>query len=209
MRETLAAGLLALAGQDPTRPLWDPMCGSGTLVIEGALAARRIAPGRGRRFAAEDWPLAASVDWTARRQRLAAVALARAPSPVVGTDLNAGSLGTARRNARRAGVLEDLRLERLDVAAATPGAMGPGLLVSNLPYGIRVGERGSLAALDAGLARVLGGPFAAWRVALLVDDAKRLERMGRGTPAAVHALRNGGIPVVLGVWGAQPSAFRG
>ena len=97
-------------------------------------------------------------------------------------------------------MLEDVRLERLDVAAALPGKLEPGLLVSNLPYGIRVGERGSLAALDASLARVLGGPFADWRVALLVDDARRLERMGRGTPDVVHPLRNGGIPVVLGVW---------
>jgi putative N6-adenine-specific DNA methylase len=200
MRETLAAGVLALAGHVATEPLWDPMCGSGTLLVEGALAARRMAPGLGRRFDAEDWPVARAVDWAARRRRLESLALARAPAPVVGTDVNGGSLGTARRNARRAGVLEDLRLERLDVAAATPGALGPGLLVSNLPYGIRVGERGSLAALDASLARVLGGPFKDWRMALLVDDAKRLERVGRGAPEVVHTLRNGGIPVVLGLW---------
>jgi len=200
MRETLAAGVLALAGHVAEVPLWDPMCGSGTLLIEGALAARRMAPGLGRTFAAEDWPVARAVDWAARRRRLESLALARAPAPVVGTDVNGGSLGTARRNARRAGVLDDLRLERLDVVAAAPGKLGPGLLVANLPYGIRVGERRSLATLDAALARTLIGPFAGWRVALLVDDARRLERMGRGPPAALQPLRNGGIPVVLGVW---------
>jgi putative N6-adenine-specific DNA methylase len=203
MRETLAAGVLAIAGPVATEPLWDPMCGSGTLLIEGALAARRMAPGLGRRFAAEDWPVAPAVDWAARRRRLESQALAHAPAPLVGTDLNAGSLGTARRNARRAGVLDDLRLERLDVAAAAPGKLGPGLLVANLPYGIRVGERHSLATLDAALARTLVGPFASWRVALLVDDARRLERMGRGPPVAMFPLRNGGIPVVLGVWSAS------
>ena len=200
MRETLAAGVLALAGHVPSLPLWDPMCGSGTLIIEGALAARRMAPGLGRRFAAEDWPLARVVDWAARRRRLEEATLPRAPAPVVGSDVNAGSLGTARRNARRAGVLEDLRLERVEVGAATPGALAAGLWVSNLPYGIRVGERRSLAALDASLARVLAGPFRTWRVALLVDDANRLERLGRGAPAALHRLSNGGIPVVLGLW---------
>jgi len=204
MRETLAAGMLALAGHLADEPLWDPMCGSGTLIIEGALAARRIAPGLGRRFAAEDWPVAEAVDWAARRRRLEAQALAHAPAPVVGTDVNAGALGTARRNARRAGVLDDLRLERLDVATAAPGAVGPGLLVANLPYGIRVGDRQSLAALDAALARTLAGPFAAWRVAVLVDDPRRLGRMGRGSPAEVHSLRNGGIPVTLGTWLASP-----
>jgi 23S rRNA G2445 N2-methylase RlmL len=163
MRETLAAGVLALAGHVPTLPLWDPMCGSGTLIIEGALAARGMAPGLGRRFAAEDWPLAQSVDWATRRRRLEEATLPRAPAPVVGSDVNAGSLGTARRNARRAGVLEDRRLERLEVGAATPGALAAGLWVSNLPYGIRVGERRSLAALDASLARVLAGPFRTWR----------------------------------------------
>lgn len=200
MRETLAAGVLALAGRASTEPLWDPMCGSGTLVIEGALASRKMAPGLGRRFAAEAWPVARSVNWETRRRRLESAVLASAPAAVVGTDVNAGSLGTARRNARRAGVLEDVRLERLDIAAATPGAMQPGLLVANVPYGIRVGERRLLGALDTALARVVSGPFAGWRLGLLVDDARRLERLGRGAPDAVHALRNGGIPVVLGLW---------
>jgi putative N6-adenine-specific DNA methylase len=208
MRETLAAGVLALAGHVATEPLWDPMCGSGTLIIEGALAARRMAPGLGRRFAAEEWPLASSVDWVGRRRRLDGAVLARAPAAVVGTDVHAGSLGTARRNARRAGVLDDVRLERLDVAAAAPGLLAPGLLVANLPYGIRVGDRRSLASLDAVLARALSGPFAAWRVALLVDDAKRLGRLGRRRPDAVHALRNGGIPVALGVWSPRTSGPR-
>jgi len=204
MRETLAAGVLALARHVADEPLWDPMCGSGTLIIEGALAARRIPPGLGRRFAAEDWPVAKTADWAARRRRLESQVLAHPPAPVVGTDVNAGALGTARRNARRAGVLDDLRLERLDVAAATPGALGPGLLVANLPYGIRVGERRALAALDAAISQTLTGPFAGWRVALLADDPRRLERMGRGRPATVHSLKNGGIPVVLGTWPAAP-----
>ncbi|HUM11340.1 MAG TPA: RNA methyltransferase [Myxococcaceae bacterium] len=200
MRETLAAGVLALAGYAPQRPLWDPVCGSGTLIIEAALVGRSVAPGLGRSFAAEAWPVAARVDWAGRRQRLRALVRPRVPAPILGSDLNAGALGTARRNARRAGVLGDLRLERLDVARATPGPLRPGLVVGNLPYGLRVGAREGLEAFDAAVARALTDPFRAWRRALLVDDPARLVRAGGRAPDRVHRLVNGGIPVVLGIW---------
>jgi putative N6-adenine-specific DNA methylase len=200
MRETLAAGVLMLAGFDPAQPLWDPLCGSGTLVIEAALAARRLAPGLGRHFAAEDWPMARTVDWAGIRARLVADALEAAPSPILGSDVNAGSLGTARRNAKRAGVLADLRLQRLDLAAAQPEGIEPGLLVANLPYGRRVGTPASLRALDTALAGALRTRFRRWRAALLVDDAGRLERALGRPPDAVHLLRNGGIPVALAIY---------
>lgn len=200
MRETLAAGVLALSGHAPDRPVWDPMCGSGTLIIEAALIARGVAPGLGRGFAAEGWPLASTVDWGGHRERLRARVRPHAPAPVVGSDLNAGALGTARRNARRAGVASDVRLERLGVANLRPGELPPGLLVSNLPYGKRVSAPAAPEVFDTALARVLTGPFAAWRQALLVDDPERLRRVGGREPDRVHPLRNGGIPVVLGVW---------
>jgi 23S rRNA G2445 N2-methylase RlmL len=97
-------------------------------------------------------------------------------------------------------VLEDLRLERLDVAAVKPGALAPGLLVGNLPYGVRVDARGGLDAFDGALAGALTGQFRTWRRALLVDDPARLSRAGGRTPDRVHRLANGGIPVVLGIW---------
>jgi putative N6-adenine-specific DNA methylase len=200
LRETLAAGVLSLAGQSVEVPVWDPVCGSGTLVIEAALVARGVPPGLGRSFAAETWPVAAQADWAGRRERLRAGVRPRTPAAIVGSDLNAGALGTARRNARRAGVLADLRLERLDVATLQPGALAPGLLVGNLPYGVRVGARGGLDVFDTALAGALTGPFRAWRRALLVDDPGRLSRAGGRTPDQVHRLLNGGIPVVLGLW---------
>lgn len=203
LRETLGAGVLALAGHAPQFPLWDPVCGSGTLIIEAALVGRSVAPGLGRSFAAEAWPVAARVDWAGRRERLRASVRPRSPAPILGSDLNAGALGTARRNARRAGVLGDLRLERLDVARATPGPLPPGLVVGNLPYGLRVGAGEGLETFDAALARALTGPLHAWRRALLVDDPARLARAGGRRPDRVHRLVNGGIPVVLGTWEAD------
>jgi putative N6-adenine-specific DNA methylase len=203
LRETLAAGVLALAGYAPDRPLRDPVCGSGTLIIEAALEARSVAPGLGRTFAAERWPRAASDDWSGRRDRLRALVRPRAVAPIGGSDVNAGALGTARRNARRAGVLADLQLERADVAVAVAGAAGPGLVVGNLPYGRRVDAREGLEEFDASLARTLSRAFQGWRTALLVDDEARLVRAGGTVPHRVHRLVNGGLPVVLGVWEAD------
>ncbi|HTS79008.1 MAG TPA: RNA methyltransferase [Myxococcaceae bacterium] len=209
LRETLAAGVLVLSGHRTDRPVWDPVCGSGTLVIEAALVARGVAPGLGRSFAAERWPEAARVDWAGRRERLRAQVRAHARAPIVGTDLNAGALGTARRNARRAGVLEELRLERLDVSNVAPGLLTPGLIVGNLPYGLRVGVRHGLEVFDTSLATTLRGRFGTWRWALLVDDPDRLLRAGGRAPDQVHRLVNGGIPVVLGVWDPEgtPKVF--
>jgi putative N6-adenine-specific DNA methylase len=200
LRETLAAGVLALAGYVPEQPVRDLVCGSGTLVIEAALASRRVAPGLGRTFAAERWPRAERDDWSGRRERLRAQVRPRASASIVGSDVNAGALGTARRNARRAGVLEDVQLERTDVAAAVAATSGPGLVIGNLPYGRRVDARGGLEEFDAALSRTLRRAFPEWRKAFLVDDEARLPRAGGRSPDRVHRLVNGGLPVVLGVW---------
>jgi putative N6-adenine-specific DNA methylase len=200
MRETLAAGVLALAGYAADQPLRDPVCGSGTLIIEAALVARSVAPGLGRTFAAEQWPRAMRDDWPGRRDRLRSLVRAVTGAPIVGSDVNAGALGTARRNARRAGVLADLRLERADVEVATSGVSGPGLVLGNLPYGLRVEGRGGLEAFDSALARTLSREFGGWRKAFLVDDETRLTRVGGNQPDQVYRLVNGGLPVVLGIW---------
>jgi putative N6-adenine-specific DNA methylase len=197
MRETLAAGMLVLSGWHPEEPLWDPMCGSGTLLVEAALVARRLAPGLGRHFAFETWPGTDAKAWQARRARAEAEARPSAPAPIHGTDVNAGALGTARRNARRAGVLDSLVLARADIQSATPGSMAPGLLVANLPYGKRVGSRSSMGAVFEAVGEALSKGFRGWRAALLTDEPARLKR-ALGRPAdGEHALSNGGLSVVL------------
>jgi putative N6-adenine-specific DNA methylase len=201
MRETLGAGMLALSGWRPEEPLWDPMCGSGTLLIEAALRARRMAPGLGRPFAFEGWPGTDEAAWAARRARATREALASAPAPLHGTDVNAGALGTARRNARRAGVLDSLVLERADVADLSPGTCRPGLLVANLPYGKRVGSRSGLDAVFAAVGEALRTGFAGWRAALLTDEPSRVRHAVGRPPQAEYALSNGGIAVTLLTFG--------
>lgn len=177
MRETLAAGVLGLAGYDGTERLWDPMCGSGTLLIEAALMAKGLAPGANRKFAFQTWP-----GHDAKRFAALPRAMPRQAPPLTGTDLNAGALGVTRRNAKRAGVLEALKLERADAAKVKPEG-APGLLVANFPYGKRV-ERGDLGAVVANLA----AQFTGWRYAFLVEGNTF------GLKAEhVHAVANGGI----------------
>jgi putative N6-adenine-specific DNA methylase len=197
IRETLAAGVLALAAWRVEEPLWDPMCGSGTLIIEAALRGRRIAPGVARAFAFEAWPATDRAAWGRRRERAVREALGAAPGPILGSDVNAGALGTVRRNARRAGVADSLVLSRADIGTVTAGAVPPGLLVANLPYGKRVGTRAGLDAVFASVGDALRTRFSGWRAAVLTDEPGRVKR-AVGLPVTLeHALNNGGIAVTL------------
>lgn len=192
LRETLAAGLLVLAGYDGGEPLVDPMCGSGTFLIEGAWMSMRRAPGLERRFAFERFPGFAPAAWEALRARVQAEALATPRAALAGFDLNAGALGTARRNARRAGVT--LTLERRDVKTLEAPGKTPGLVVANPPYGKRVGEGGELPDLYRALGATLKRAFGGWRVALLVPDEAVLIRALGLTGARSLPVRNGGLP---------------
>lgn len=184
LRETLAAGLLRLAGWRPGEPLWDVMCGSGTILVEAAEQAAGLAPGRNRAFAFEAFPSHDAAAWRALPREKPAT-----PTPLFGSDLNAGALGTARRNAKRAGVLPLLALERLD-ATRLPAKPGPGLLVANLPYGKRVGEKSELATLYRGLGQAIRRALPGWRYAFLLEEGA----LHLGLPTTRQfAVRNGGL----------------
>jgi putative N6-adenine-specific DNA methylase len=196
LRETLAAGLLRLAGYDGMSPLWDPMCGSGTIGIEAALLALGRAPGRDRDFAFRRWPSFDPERWNVRWNRLREAERMALPQPIRLSDLNAGALGTARRNARRAMVLEQLQLDRLDATRlSAPTELGPGLVIANLPYGVRVGDgKATLATeLVTGLRR---GGFHGWRIALFIPRTWKTAPLALESPA-VSAIDNGGIPCQL------------
>lgn len=182
--------MLLLSRWDPSREsLWDPMCGSGTILAEAALLAQGKAPGAQRRFAFENDAGHDAAAWSAEARTRG-----NAYKPLLlGTDLNAGALGTARRNARRAGVLELLTLERLD-ATKLPTKPGPGLVISNLPYGKRVGERSELASLYSAFGASLKRAAAGWRFAFLLKDHP--DALGLKIDQT-HALDNGGLGCTL------------
>jgi putative N6-adenine-specific DNA methylase len=193
LRETLAAGLLIASGWQPDEPLIDPFCGSGTIPIEAALLARRLAPGGRRDFAFQRWPRWDAALWRGLLQQANEIALARAPAPIIGADRDAGAIAAARANADRAGVAEDVEFHHAALSALAPPA-GPGHLVTNPPYGVRVGEAGALRDLYARLGQVARQRLAGWRLALLLPAAPLERATGLGFRPFLHT-RNGGLAV--------------
>ena len=110
IRETLAAALLLAIDWRGATPVLDPFCGSGTIAIEAALLARRIAPGLQRRFAFMEWPDFDPGQWADIHGDAARGVLPRAPAAILGSDRDAGAIEAARANAARAGVADDITL---------------------------------------------------------------------------------------------------
>lgn len=195
LRETLAAGMLLLCGYDGTRPLVDPMCGSGTIPIEAALIATGRAPNAARAMALEKFPAVDAALLVAVRQE-AQAALRPAGELIFGADIHGGALHAARSNAARAGVAGLVRLERCDVAHLAAPAPG-GLLLTNPPYGKRIqrdrNDRGDpLVALQAALA----GAFRGWE-RLVIGPGVELRRAIKLPVVRAVRLDNGGIAVEM------------
>jgi putative N6-adenine-specific DNA methylase len=202
MRETLAAGMLLAARWDPDAPLVDPFCGSGTIVIEAALLAQRAAPGAARRFAFMDWPDFDPRVWQRLVEEAEAQRSAGPFPPLVGADRDAGAIEAARANAARAGVghLATFAHQSVSALAAPPG---PGWIVTNPPYGVRLaGKAGrggpDLRNLYAQFGRVLRERCPGWQVAVLAGDPRLAQASRlRFDPARTVRIVNGGLAVQL------------
>jgi putative N6-adenine-specific DNA methylase len=194
LRETLAAALVAASEWDGVSPMVDPMCGSGTIPIEAALVARRIPPGAHRTYAVERWPGVAADLVRAVRSELGASALGAVPGAIVGSDRDAGAIDSARANAERAEVAADLQLGVHAISAMPLPEADRGWIVTNPPYGVRVGDSGRVRDLWAQLGTVLRRRAPGWRVTLLSPDVA-LERQLKIPLHVVVRTTNGGIPV--------------
>jgi putative N6-adenine-specific DNA methylase len=212
LRETLAAGLLALAGWTPGTALVDPMCGAGTIVIEAATQALGRAPGAGRAFAMERWPLARDAAIAPALEALRAETREatgdrmdppEAPdapdAPIMGSDRDAPTIDSARRNAERAGVAARLTLVCRAADAARP-TTPTGLVITNPPYGRRLGDPRAAARGYRDLVRALRAHFRGWRAAIVTPAGLEVERQLGLRTGARFALRNGGLPIVLHVF---------
>ncbi len=195
LRETLAAAVLLGAGWTGETPLVDPMCGSGTVPIEAALIARRMAPGRDRSFAFLRWPGADEKSWKRLLADARAGELERSPIMISGFDRDEGAITAARANAERAGVAADICFAAQPVSALGT-AEPPGLVASNPPYGVRIGETAALRNLYAQLGNVLRRHRPGWTLALFSAD-KQLERQTGLSFEERFRSRNGGIAVHL------------
>jgi putative N6-adenine-specific DNA methylase len=201
LRETLAAGVLALAGWTPAEPLCDPMCGAGTFPIEAAALALGRAPGLARGFATARWPLFAQHPEIQRAlvEEAGARAAAAPPTPdalvIAGSDRDPKLVESARRNAERAGVAAHVTFGCADLGdARAPAASG--LVVVNPPYGRRLGDPRHVERSYRDLGRTLRARFPKWRAAVLAPA--RLPAKTLGLPVtATFPLVNGGLRVTL------------
>jgi len=171
LKENLAAGLISLTGWDGSAPLADPLCGSGTLLIEAARLVLGRAPGLDRHFALERWPDFDAALW--QREVAAARGLAREQladgrqlAPLLGLEQDAAVLEQARHNATAAGVAPWIALQVGDCRDFQPPP-GPGVLVCNPPYGERIGEADALEELYADLGAMVKERCSGWTLWLL------------------------------------------
>lgn len=197
LKETLAAAILLLAGYDGSEPLYDPMCGSGTLLVEGAYLALGKGPLVHRKrgeFALEHLADFDRACWRRVGEEVRAARLPEPPAPLFGSDADDRYVEVARQGALRARVEKHLSLSTGRFEALPPPASA-GLLVANLPYGERL-SRGGLAALYPVVGRTIRERYAGWRLALLAPRDAPLGALGLRFDRAVP-LHNGAVPVSL------------
>jgi 23S rRNA (guanine2445-N2)-methyltransferase len=191
IRENLAAGILRLAGWVPGIPLLDPMCGSGTILMEAALMALDIAPGFGRHFAFEKFKNFDAHRWRELMQRTVAGQKPKVPQAIYGGDLSGDVLKAARSNLIAAGLEKVVSLKRADVLEISAPAK-EGIIVTNPPYGVRLGEQQALAEFYPKLGDVLKKRFSGWRIYLLSADM-RLPKLIRLAASKRTPLFNGAL----------------
>jgi putative N6-adenine-specific DNA methylase len=196
LRETLAAAMLRGAGWTGRTPLVDPMCGSGTIPIEACMIARKIPPGADRDFAFLHWPGADVTRWKELVSRARTAILAKSPVAIAGSDRDAGAIEAAKSNAERAGVAADIQLAVKAVSGAVPVGTGPGLLITNPPYGERIGDSDAIRNLYAQFGNVARANFEGWDFAML-SPGKPLEGQTQVALDERFKTTNGGIPVRL------------
>lgn len=194
MRETLAALFLRQCGYAADTPVLDPMCGSGTFVIEAAEMALGLAAGRDRHFAFEKFPNFDADAW----QRLRA-AQTRTDTALhfFGSDRDDGAIRASQENAMRAGVSDVTTFQRAALSEIARPEGPPGLVITNPPYGARIGNRKALFGLYGSLGKVLIERFGGWRVGLITSDSGLARSTGLPLASVGPPIPHGGLKIQL------------
>ena len=207
LRENLAAGILHLAGWQPGTPLLDPMCGSGTFLIEAAMRSLNIAPGINRHFAFEKLKNFDAAAWEEIHAEAQAAQLPVAELPIYGSDLYGDALKAAHRNLEEAGIRAAVDLKQANVLEISAPA-DHGVLVANLPYGERMGDLSELEELYPKLGDVLKKKFGGWNAYLFTADL-RLPKFIRLSVSRRTPLFNGAIECRLFEYKMVAGSHRG
>ncbi|SFO00731.1 THUMP domain-containing class I SAM-dependent RNA methyltransferase [Nitrosospira briensis] len=191
IRENLAAGILSLTGWQPGIPLLDPMCGSGTFLLEAAQIALDIAPGSGRAFAFEKLKQFKKAQWDRLKEAALSRQKPKTAQPIFGSDLYGDIVALARSNLAAAGFSEVVALKQANFLETSAPASS-GFLVTNPPYGVRVGEQHELAEFYPKLGDVLKKKFSGWTAYIVTADPL-LPKLLRLTPSRRIPLFNGAL----------------
>ncbi|MEO0485551.1 MAG: class I SAM-dependent RNA methyltransferase [Pseudomonadota bacterium] len=191
LRESMAAMFLRMCAYAPGEPVLDPLCGSGTIPLEAAEIAAGLVPGRARRFAFEALP---SFN-PARVAPLRGAVSEPVEAQFYGFDRDAGAIGSAVSNAKRAGVRVSFAQRPVAELVAPDGP--PGLVLTNPPYGARIGNPKALVPLYRTLGERLRADFAGWRVGIITSEAKLAQATGLPFEPLGAPVAHGGLKVWL------------
>ena len=194
MRETLACLMLRRCGFDGNETLLDPMCGSGTFVIEATEIANCLMPGRSRNFAFESLKSFDPAVWV---QLKLLVPQQISSFKFYGSDRDAGAIKAAMANAERAGVQANTSFAQIPISALRPPEGPPGLVMVNPPYGLRIGDKKPLFALYETLGQVLLQRFKGWRVGLVTADTSLAKATKLPFVLSEKPILHGGLSVHL------------
>lgn len=201
LRETLAALFLAECGYDGREPVVDPMCGSGTFVIEAAEIACGLMPGRSRDFA---FQLFAGFDADAFARLRGAQAPRDTDLRFHGHDRDDGAIRSAAANAERAGVAAVTHFSRQAISDLVPPEGPKGLVMVNPPYGARIGNKKPLFALYGSLGAVLTQHFSGWRIGIVTSEPALAKATGLRFDAPAAPVAHGPLKVTLWRTGLLP-----
>ncbi len=195
MRETLAALFLRACGYDGREPVYDPMCGSGTFVLEAAGIAAGVAPGLSRPFAFERLASFDAARWAQMRD--GAASAVASDLRFTGSDRDAGAVSGANANAERAGLGGVASFRHAAVSDAAPPEGPPGLVIVNPPYGGRIGNKKLLYGLHGALGETLRRNFRGWRVGIVTSEPGLARATGLPVTPWGPSVPHGGLKITL------------
>ncbi len=199
LRENLAAGLIRMTGWKPGKPLFDPMCGSGTILIEAAQMMAGIPPGINRHFAFERMQGFDREWWQSMKEQAKRTAI-KEPPMLFGSDISTAMLAKAKKNIANAGIPFEIPLQQIEAQEIRLPVDRPGIILTNPPYGERINVRGNRSLENEDRAphfyqlfsTTLKQRFAGWSVYLFTADLS-VPKMMRLKESQRTPLFNGAI----------------
>lgn len=194
MRENLAAAFLRQMGYDGTQAVLDPMCGSGTFVIEAAEMAMGLYPGRSRSFA---FQTLRNYDAKVFDALKAGVQPREVPAQFYGSDRDTGAIRMSTINADKSGVGGVTAFAHAAISDLQRPDCAPGIVIVNPPYGGRIGNKKQLFALYGALGKTLMAQFKGWRVGIITTDGGLAKATGLPLLPTNPPVPHGGMRITL------------